>query len=77
MFNLNARLVNELPEGLALAQRGLFYGDALFETLRVFGGRIPLLERHWMRLSNGLATMRYRVPADWSVAPRTTARPGR
>ncbi len=68
MFNLNARLVKELPEGLALAQRGLFYADALFETMRVFGGRIPLLERHWARLSRGLEMMRYRIPPDWSAA---------
>lgn len=68
MFNLNAQLVNELPDGLALAQRGLFYGDALFETIRVFEGKIPLMAAHWARLSNGLRAMRYSVPAQWSAA---------
>jgi branched-chain amino acid aminotransferase len=67
MFNLNAQLVNELPNGLALAQRGLFYGDALFETIRVFEGKIPLIAAHWVRLSNGLRAMRYSVPAHWSA----------
>lgn len=66
MFNLNGQLIKELPGGLALAERGLYYADALFETIRVFGGRIPLMERHWARLSKGLLLMRYDVPADWS-----------
>jgi len=68
MFNLNAQLVKELPEGLALAQRGLYYGDALFEAIRVFEGKIPLMERHWARLSRGLELMRYKIPAHWSAA---------
>lgn len=68
MFNLNTQLVNELPDGLALVQRGLFYGDALFETIRVFEGKIPLMMAHWARLSNGLQTMRYAIPAHWSAA---------
>jgi branched-chain amino acid aminotransferase len=67
MVNLNARLVKELPEGLSLAQRGLYYGDALFESIRVFGGRIPLLERHWDRLSQGMGLMGYRIPTLWSA----------
>ncbi|HRI60298.1 MAG TPA: aminotransferase class IV [Saprospiraceae bacterium] len=67
MFNLNARLVKELPEGLALAQRGLYFADALFESIRVFEGRIPLMERHWERLLRGLKTMRYQIPSAWSA----------
>ena len=67
MFNLNARLVNELPEGLALAQRGLFYADALFESIRVLGGRIPLMRPHWERLLRGMRLMHYQIPPHWSA----------
>lgn len=67
MFNLNARLVNELPEGLALVQRGLFYADALFESIRVLGGRIPLLRPHWERLLRGMRLMHYQIPPHWSA----------
>ena len=67
MFNLNTQLVKELPEGLALAQRGLYYADALFETIRVFEGRIPLMKAHWNRLSRGLKLMRYSIPSTWSA----------
>lgn len=67
MFNLNTNLVNELPTGLDLAQRGLFYGDALFEAIRVFEGKIPLMSAHWARLSSGLNMMGYQIPARWSA----------
>lgn len=33
--------------------RGLAYGDGVFETMRCVGGRIPLLEPHLERLGNG------------------------
>lgn len=38
---------------LPLTDRGLAYGDGLFETLRVSGGRIPLLTLHLQRLAAG------------------------
>lgn len=67
MVNLNGTLLDALPAPLQLAQRGLWYGDGLFETIRVFGGKIPLLPQHWERLSAGLRAMRYAVPAGWSA----------
>lgn len=39
---------------LSLQDRGLAYGDGIFETMRVHEGRIPLLERHADRLALGL-----------------------
>ncbi len=38
---------------LPLSDRGLAYGDGLFETLRVSGGRVPLLTLHLQRLAAG------------------------
>jgi len=67
MVNLNGTLLDALPEPLQLAQRGLWYGDSLFETIRVFDKKIPLLVPHWERLSAGLRAMRYAVPAEWSA----------
>ncbi|MBK9335681.1 MAG: aminotransferase class IV [Lewinellaceae bacterium] len=65
--NLNGQLLDQLPEALALAQRAVFYGDALFETMRVSEGRIPLLERHLVRLFAGLTALGFAVPPDWSA----------
>jgi branched-chain amino acid aminotransferase len=66
LVNYNTQLLNSLPDGMADVERGLFYGDALFETIRVFDGRIPLMAYHWDRLSAGLNAMGYVLPLDWS-----------
>lgn len=67
MVNLNGNLVNELPEHIQMLQRGLYYGDSLFESLRVFEGKLPLLEAHWRRLAHGMHTMGYAVPPHWGT----------
>lgn len=48
--------------GLAVDDRGLAYGDGLFETLRVADGQIPLLARHLARLREGCG--RLAIPLD-------------
>ncbi len=63
---MNAQVLDDLPAHVALLQRGLYYGDSLFESIRVFGGRIPLWEQHWARLSGGLRTMGYSLPVHWT-----------
>lgn len=42
--------------------RGLAYGDGLFETLRVVGGAIPLLAQHLDRLARGCARLAIPFP---------------
>ncbi|VXB63281.1 aminodeoxychorismate lyase [Pseudomonas sp. 8O] len=55
--------VNGAPgEQLSVRDRGLAYGDGLFETIAVRGGRIPLLARHMTRLADGC--QRLSIPHD-------------
>jgi 4-amino-4-deoxychorismate lyase len=42
--------------------RGLLYGDGLFETIRCEGGRPRWLSRHWQRLSAGAARLHLPEP---------------
>ncbi len=49
-------------DGLPVHDRGLAYGDGLFETIRVTGGRARLLERHVQRLAEG--AQRLAIPLD-------------
>ena len=49
-------------EMLSVKDRGLAYGDGLFETIAVSGGKLSLLERHLARLAEGCA--RLRIPLD-------------
>lgn len=45
-------------EGLSVHDRGLAYGDGLFETMRVVNGRPCLFERHLLRLQDGCLRLR-------------------
>lgn len=44
-------------DGVSPFNRGLAYGDGLFETMRVKSGGIPLLPFHWRRLQQGLGRL--------------------
>ena len=51
--------------------RGLVYGDGLFETMRVENRRIPLLDHHLQRLVAGCSRLGIPAPSTASLAERT------
>ncbi|WP_373185453.1 aminodeoxychorismate lyase [Halopseudomonas sp.] len=52
-------LVDGKPaDTLSVLDRGLSYGDGVFETMRVAKGRIALLDYHLVRLRRGLGVLR-------------------
>jgi branched-chain amino acid aminotransferase len=65
--NANGRLLEAWPEALYEAQRALYYGDGLFESLRVFEGRAPLWERHWERMVEGMHRIGLVAPPHWTA----------
>lgn len=66
--NLNAQIFDALPGDMGLAQRALYYADTLFETIRVFNGKMPFIDRHWSRLSSGLKTLGFQLPDNWNAS---------
>lgn len=66
--NFNSQIFEALPDELALAQRALFFADTLFETVRVFSGKMPLFDRHWNRLSSGLNALGFQLPDSWNAS---------
>ncbi|HEX5756528.1 MAG TPA: aminodeoxychorismate lyase [Arenimonas sp.] len=44
--------------------RGLAYGDGLFETMRVHHGQVPWWSRHWARLARGAERLRISLPDE-------------
>lgn len=50
---MTAWLDGQPASRMPLADRGLAYGDGLFETMQVRQGRVPLLDRHLQRLQLG------------------------
>jgi branched-chain amino acid aminotransferase len=59
---LNGQMVPEEQALVPLQDHGLLYGDGLFETLRVRGGRPLWWDRHLTRLSEGAAFLRIVLP---------------
>ncbi len=58
-------LVDGIPsEQVSAADRGLHYGDGLFETMRLYEGRVPLLARHLTRLRAGCEVLGLVWPGD-------------
>lgn len=56
-------LINGQPQQtLSIYDRGLQYGDGVFETMAVHNGRIPLWPFHWQRLQRGCERLRLPLP---------------
>ncbi|MEC5125175.1 aminotransferase class IV [Verrucomicrobiales bacterium BCK34] len=63
IFSLNGKLINS-GEGVVSAQDlALVQGQAVFETLAIYEGRIFAAGRHWKRLSRGAELFGLRNPA--------------
>ncbi len=58
-----AALINGRPSDcLSVTDRGLQYGDGLFETIAAHDGRAVLLAEHLQRLRNGCQRLRLPIP---------------
>ncbi|GFZ99113.1 aminodeoxychorismate lyase [Dyella caseinilytica] len=56
-------LVNgQWQDSVSALDRGLSYGDGLFETIRMVGAQAPLWERHMQRLAAGCVRLRMPAP---------------
>ena len=55
---------NERITALSPRDRGLMYGDGLFETLRASGGEIPWWSSHWRRLQDGARRLGLQMPEE-------------
>lgn len=70
---MNCRLDGRPAEVLPLDDRGVSYGDALFETLRVVGGRPEAWNDHLARLSHGAARLGLPAPDVEALAADAAA----
>lgn len=58
-------LINgQVEQTVPVTDRGLAYGDGLFETCRIVEGSIPLFDLHWQRLSLGARRLALPLPFD-------------
>jgi branched-chain amino acid aminotransferase len=59
---LNGKLVTGNQQGISLRDRGLLFGDGLFETVRVYSGMPFAWPQHRKRLEAGCATLKIDCP---------------
>ncbi len=59
---LNRRFVPEAEAGFSVFDRGLLYGDGLFETVRIYSGKFFRLSEHLKRLMDGLKVLEIKIP---------------
>ncbi|MAC46748.1 MAG: aminodeoxychorismate lyase [Oceanospirillum sp.] len=56
-------LIDGLPEqSWPTTDRGLAYGDGVFETCRMLQGQAPLFDLHWQRLSQSIQRLGFELP---------------
>jgi len=66
MINLNGTILEKHKAAISISNRGLNYGDALFETLRVSGGEIYFWEDHYFRLMASMRILRMEIPMNFT-----------
>lgn len=62
-IHFNGELIPADEKLVGAHNRGLRYGDGLFETIKVVNGKIPLETFHFDRLLAGLKTLQFELPA--------------
>jgi branched-chain amino acid aminotransferase len=55
---MNGRFVDERRASVSVFDRGLNYGDGLFETMKAYDGRVFLFKEHLLRLKRGARALR-------------------
>lgn len=67
MIDFNGDLLPKNTFFLDHENRGLRYGDALFETIRVVNGKIIFWEDHYLRLMASMRILRMEIPMNFTM----------
>ncbi|MBL0147082.1 MAG: hypothetical protein IPP48_16575 [Chitinophagaceae bacterium] len=72
-FNYNGKFYKEGTPIAEPGNRGLRYGDGLFETIKMVNGELILGKEHFNRLWHGLSLLQFKIPQLF-YASKTAAR---
>lgn len=61
-FNFNGKIYEENKPVIGVSNRGLRYGDGLFETLKYKNNELILADEHFARLWKGMQLLQFDVP---------------
>ena len=67
MVNYNGQIVDDKELYLNVNNRGLLFGDALFETLRVVNGKLIFWEDHYLSLMSAMRILRMEIPMSFTM----------
>lgn len=67
MINFNGELLENNALFLNEENRGLRYGDSLFESIRVVNGKIYFWEDHYLRLMASMRILRMEIPMNFTM----------
>lgn len=67
MINLNGQLIESEKATIAIDNRGLNYGDAVFETMRFVDGKLFFWKDHYKRLTTSLQILKMEVPKNFRI----------
>lgn len=63
MVHINGELISQEQASISFDNRGTYYGDAVFETMRAHNGSILFFEAHYFRLMSGMRILRMDIPS--------------
>jgi len=66
MVNINGELIEKEKAAISIGNRGLAYGDSVFETIRVINSKIIFWEDHYFRFMASMRIMRMEIPSSFS-----------
>ena len=71
-FNYNGKVFSEEEKIIGPSNRGLRYGDGIFETIKFKNGILILAEQHFERLWNGMEALKFSIPIHFTREKLTT-----
>lgn len=66
MINFNGNIVAQ-NDNLLSHNRAFLYGDGVFETLKIYNGKILFLEDHYFRLMASMRVVRMEIPMNFTM----------
>ncbi|MCF6308788.1 MAG: aminotransferase class IV [Flavobacteriaceae bacterium] len=67
MVNFNGTIFQDNEQIISIHNRGLNYGDAVFETLKVVALKVYFLEDHYFRLMASMRILRMEIPMNFTM----------
>ena len=66
MTNYNGSLLEAENATIPVNNRGLHFGDSVFETIRYAGGKLLFWEDHYFRLMSAMRILRMEIPMEFT-----------